>query len=291
MLLAALLASSDGKALADETVEAGQYLEEALKVGGSIPVRLVLLDGRTVIGRVLEVGSEALTIRRPSGGLRSIAFSDVIELNIKTDDGAVKRGRIIRMADGAIGWTAVDDANADLQTAGIETDEKAETGGPLIRLGKDSFDETDAPNAANEGADIEAIAVRPADVDEPVIVTPQAVNPVGSEQISLTVTADETSEDDKLIYFRLTLSEPAERSILVIYTMINDTAVSPGDYTHRQGVVVFEPGESQTVVATTIVNDEMAEDAESFVFFVTADPSAVSIDQRKVVATITDDDG
>ena len=293
MVLAALLASSDRKALADESAGSGQHLEEALKVGGSKSVRLILLDGRTVIGRIVKIGSETLTIRRPSGGLRALAFSDIVELNIKMDDGAVKRGRIMRMADGNIGWTADDDANPDLQTAGVETDVKADTGGPLIRLDKDILDQAVAPidDTTDENAEVEAIAVKPADVDEPAAVTPQAVNPPGSGTISLSVTADETSEDDKLIYFRLTLSEPAEQSILVIYTMINDTAVAPGDYTHRQGVVVFEPGEIQTIVATSIVNDEAVEGAESFVFFVTADPSAVSIDQRKVVATIEDDDG
>ena len=46
--------------------------------------------------------------------------------------------------------------------------------------------------------------------------------------------------------------------------MIDGTAVAPGDYTHRQGVVTFEPGERQALVATTIVNDEAVEGAESF---------------------------
>ena len=293
MVLAALLASSDQKALADESAGTGQHLEEALAAGGSKSVRLVLLDGRTVIGRIVKIDSEMLTIRRPSGGLRAIASSDVVELNIKLADGAVRRGRIMRMADGKIGWTSDDEASPDLQTAGVETDVKADTGGPLIRLDKDVLGRAVAPidDTTGENPEVEAVAVQPADVDEPVVVTPKAVNPTGSGTISLSVTADETSEDDKLIYFRLTLSKPAEQSILVIYTMINDTAVAPDDYTHRQGVVVFEPGEIQTVVATSIVNDEAAEGAESFVFFVTADPSAVSINQRKVVATIEDDDG
>ena len=274
MVLAALLASSDGKVLAEESAGTTQRLEEALKIGSSKSVRLVLLDGRTVIGRIVKVGSETLTIRRPSGGLRSIALSDITGLNIKMENGDVMRGRIVRMVDGGIGWVADDDAHLDQQTASVETEAKSESGGPLIRLDKEVLDEAVVPieGSVDEDVGVEAVAVKPADTDEAVAVTPRAINPAESETIRLSVTADETSENDKLIYFRLTLSEPAEQSILVIYTMISDTAVAPGDYTHRQGVVVFDPGETQTVVATTIVNDDAVEGAESFVFFVTAGP-------------------
>lgn len=265
---------------ADEAPIGEQPLAKAIESGGAQPARFVLADGKTVIGRIVRINDEEVIIRRPSAGLLSLALADIVGVNIKTADGELLRGRVMKMADGGIGWVADGAPAPDTRLADVDpdTDVNQETGGPLIRFDDGTLDQVETPT--------ETIAVKPADP-----VTPQSVNPAMSEPIRLSVTTEATRESDKLIYFRLTLSKPAEQSILIIYTMVNGTAVAPGDYTHRQGTVVFKPGQTQAVVATSIINDEVIEGAESFAFFITADPSAVIIDERKIAATIEDDDG
>ena len=275
-LAAALITAGLPAAGADEAKPGITALSELVREAGAEPVRFVLASGRTVVGRIVRIDGDALTIRRPSGGLASLLLTDIASVNIKSADGGLLRGHIARLPDGGIGWLADDEGAAAHQLADAGVSEKTETGGPLIRLQRDDV----SPETA--AVEVAPVAVTPGADDAPADA---------SEPIRLEVTAEEASESDKLIYFRLKLSRPAERSILVIYTMIDGSAAAPADFTQRQGVVVFEPGQTQAAVATAITNDEEAEEAESFTFFVTADPAAVTIEERKVLATINDDDG
>lgn len=281
-LLIMLLAAGSLPLHAEETTPVVQPFKEALRAGGSKPTRFVLTSGATIIGRVVRIDTDALLIRRPSAGLLSLPLTDIASVKIKSAGGELRLGRLQRTTDGGIGWLADSDVVADTKIADVETDTQPDKGGPLIRL-DNAIDDEDV--------DVETVDVELANLEAPDALVPDAAQSPAASSIRLSVTTDEANENDKLIYFRLTLSEPATHSILVIYTMINGSAVAPGDYTHRQGVVVFEPGQTQAVVATSIINDEAAEDAESFTFFVTGDPSAVTIDERKIAATIADDDG
>ena len=263
--------------LAEETAPVVQPLEEAVRAGGSNPARFVLAGGKTVVGRIVQIDDDAILIRRPSGGLLSLQLIDIAEVKIRSTDGALRLGRISRMSDGGIGWHAGGASAGSNEIAGVGADAQHDKGGPLIRLDK---------IIEGEEIDVEQVDVNLTKLEEPGT----SAQPSQSPPIRLMVSADETSESDKLIFFQLTLSEPPTRSILIIYTMIDGSAVAPGDYTHRQGVVVFEPGQTKAVVATSLTNDEAVEGPENFSLFVTGDPAVVTIEQRKIMATIADDD-
>lgn len=283
---------------ADETGSGVQPLKEAIRAGGSKPARFILKSGETVIGRIVRIDDDALLIRRPSAGLLSLPLIDITAVKIKSADGEFRLGQLQSTPDGGIGWIADsgriadNDRTASTEVASVEIDAQIDDaqpdkGGPLIRLDTDIVVDDD-----DDVEDIEIADVKLTKLEDPdVVFAPDAAQSPGGSPVRLVVTTDETNESDKLMYFRLTLSEPATQSVLIIYTMINGSAVAPGDYTHRQGVVVFEPGQTQAVIATSIINDDANEGAESFTFFVTGDPSAVVIDERKIAATITDDDG
>lgn len=288
LLAMLLLAAVSPVSNAEEPVDAATPLQELIRAGDAKSVRFVLTSGKTVIGRIVRVDDTGLLIRRPSAGLLSLPLADIAGVKIKAPDGEFLLGKVMRMTDGGIGWLAESGGSPDSEIASADADRQSDTGGPLIRLDR----AIDDPNGASleeriegEDGEAEAIDVKLTDVAPADDLAPERAS------VKLTVTADETSESDKLMYFRLTLSEPASQSILVIYTMIDGSAVAPGDYTHRQGVVVFEPGETAAAIATSIINDETTEGEESFTFFVTADPAAVTIDNRKIDATIADDDG
>jgi len=266
--------------LAEETSPLLLSLETALNTKSRQPARFVLTDGKTVIGRVVKISDDALTIRRPSARLQTLPLETIASLNIKENDGSLIHGRIVRMADGTVGWQADGKPPSHTDLAGTRPDATMKTGGPLIRLDTETHERRDllAGDATPALASV-----------EPSTVTLNDAN-AKPNPVQLQITVDDANESDKFVYFQLKLSEPAPRSILIIYTMVNGSAVAPGDVTHRQGTIVFEPGQTHATVTVSIVNDETAEETESFGFFVTGDPSAVNIDQRMVTATITDDD-
>ena len=99
-----LLAAGSSPAGAEETPSVVTPLEEAVRAGGGQPVRFALTSGRIVVGRIVKVGDDVLTIRRPSAGLYALTLPEIASVNIKTTDGELRPGRIVRMADGGIGW-------------------------------------------------------------------------------------------------------------------------------------------------------------------------------------------
>jgi len=272
---------------AAETLQTPIALEEALATKAVGPVRLTLVGGDVVIGRVVKVDDETLTIRRPSGGLRKFLISDIHALNIKMAGGKLVPGKITRLADGGLAWTA----SARTAVAESSATDQEETGGPLVRLdvGLDADQSAALEDELGE-AEVDVAAIEPADQPTPAAGGSSKPGEASSGPVELEVIAEDTNEADEFFSFRLTLSEPATRSILVIYTMIDGTAKAPDDYAHRQGTVVFEPGEKELLVTTTIENDALAEGPESFQLFVSGDPKAVFIENRQIVATIEDDD-
>lgn len=289
--LAMMLLAAGSPALhADETPPAIQSLEEAIRAGGSKTSRFVLTSGEIVVGRVVRIDSNMLLIRRPSAGLLSLSLSEITGVKIKAPNGEFRLGQLRSMSDGGIGWLAERSTAADQEVV-VETGDQPDKGGPLIRLNDDLDADVDLSinQDLNDGSnDVQASDVELASLETPAGQAPSASNVT---PVRLSVKTEEVSESGRLIYFRLTLSEPSSQSILIIYTMINGSASSPADYTHRQGVIVFEPGQTEAVVATSVIDDDTPEDAESFTFFVTGDPANVIIEERKVIATIADDDG
>lgn len=276
-----LLLTAPSPIKAQQPSPAGQPLKEAIDAGGSKTARFVLRDGRTLVGRIIRIDQNALIIRRPSAGRMSLPLNDIVGINIKSAKGELLSGQLTRMSEGGLGWLADSDGAEAQDIAVLETGSSSDIGGPLVRLDTPIDDE----DVDGEVADVELAKLAPPDAP-----APDAGQSPETQPVRLVVTTEEAVESEKLIEFRLTLSEPATRSILIIFTMIDGTAAAPDDYTHSQGVVTFEPGQTEAVVSTPIIDDETAEDAETFTFFVTADPNLVVVEKREIAATIADDD-
>lgn len=270
---------------ADDPPRAGQPLEQVLAASGPAPLRFTLLDGQTVIGRVVKIDADTITLRKPTGGVRALTIADLRSIDIKGADGALARGQITLLADGRYGWNGTAPAaGRERSLAAATSSEGPEAGGPLIKL------TAERRNGDKESAAMAAPAAPP---EEVALTQPLATEtgPGGlSAPVRLQVTAGEVRESEKFLYFRLRLSEPAQQPLAIIYTMINGTATAAQDFTHRQGVVVFDPGETDVTLAAPIINDDAKEGNETFHLFVTADPASVTIGKRMVLATILDDD-
>ncbi|MEM9440700.1 MAG: Calx-beta domain-containing protein [Pseudomonadota bacterium] len=251
-----------------------QPLKTVLASARDRSVRFVLTSGKTVVGRVAMHTADMLRIRKPSGGLVTLSLQEIAKARIRDASGEMVDGRLVQMSDGRIGWERdhVDRPNAsDAHTTKAKVDKNNESGGPLVYVDDGFLRQAQGVTETN--------ATRPSDDSSNRTSPPR-----------LTMAADDGEEGASDIRFHLSLSEPADRSILIIYSTVNGTAKAPDDYRHDQGVVVFEPGQKEASISASIVDDDVKEDDETLSIFITADPAAVLIEDRKVAATISDDD-
>jgi hypothetical protein len=292
-----MLLAAGTSTLAEETARADvRSLADVLESAEDQRARFVLTSGKTVVGRLAKTEDGTLWIRRPSGGLLSLPLAEIAEVRIRLSAGVMVEGRLLPLADGGLGWRPADQDGPDDSktsvTAGADPEPEAETGGPLVRV-DDGFlrqDTDDAEQADSEEILSAATAPAAPDTAEPAAGPSSDPSPNDGSPPRLALAAEGQGESEGEVRFRLTLSEPAERSILIIYSTVDGSAKAPGDYQHGQGVVVFEPGQQETIVATRIVDDTVAEGDETLSIFITADPAAVVIEERKITATIIDND-
>ena len=109
---------------------------------------------------------------------------------------------------------------------------------------------------------------------------------------ALSVSDTEASEGDGVsATFTLSLSEPSGRPVTVTYDTADGTAKKDGDYTEVSGgSLVIDAGDDQATVDVALVDDDDAEEVETFRLQVSSVTNA-SRDDSVGVATIADDDG
>ena len=109
---------------------------------------------------------------------------------------------------------------------------------------------------------------------------------------ALRVSDTEASEGDGAsAVFTLSLSEVSGRDVTVAYSTEDGTADAGDDYTAvLDGEMVIDAGDRQATVDVALVNDDVAEDVETFRLVVSGAVNA-SRDDSVGVATVTDDDG
>ncbi len=77
--------------------------------------------------------------------------------------------------------------------------------------------------------------------------------------------------------------------VSINYTTVSNTAVAPGDFTAKSGVVHLMPGSSSATIRVPVVGDNLNEDTETFWVVLTSAQGA-RINRSTGVATILDDD-
>lgn len=89
--------------------------------------------------------------------------------------------------------------------------------------------------------------------------------------------------------FTVTLSAASGKTVGVDFDTVDDTAVSPSDYTASSSSLTFAPGDIQKSIAITVNGDLTDEDAETF-FVNLSNLSNASFSDNQAVGTINDDD-
>lgn len=108
--------------------------------------------------------------------------------------------------------------------------------------------------------------------------------------VEVTPISESVNEDNGHANFVVTLSEPAESPIIIIFSTVNDTAESDLDYQSQRGMVTFKPGMVSAEIKTPLVDDQDKEDDEQFTIVLNGAPDVVNFKSRRATAIIKDND-
>ncbi|WP_228281182.1 Calx-beta domain-containing protein, partial [Malaciobacter pacificus] len=97
---------------------------------------------------------------------------------------------------------------------------------------------------------ISSIPVDPGDTD-PVTIP------------GIVVSDSAVNEEDGVLTFTISLSNPSSQIVSVDYTTADGTAVEGSDYLGTVGTITFAPGETSKTISVPVVNDDVYEDSES----------------------------
>lgn len=106
----------------------------------------------------------------------------------------------------------------------------------------------------------------------------------------ITASSDTVDEDSGHANFLVTLSEPSERSVVIIFSTVDLSANDREDYESQRGTVTFEPGVVSAEIKTPLLDDDIKEDDEQFAIVLNGAPGIVSFKSRRITTTIKDDD-
>ncbi len=242
------------------------------------PPIFTLSSGTTIVGRPIDFQDPLLTIRRASGGQQTLRMSEVIEVVVRDADGGSLAGEFIDWADGVFELRVNQRLVRVAQGAIVnEAEGDTEIGGPLENLppADGTVQEVAAlPDTTTNGE---------AKQDERPIVVDD------TEKILLTVTGEPTNESDREMRFDVSLSRPAPRDLIVIYSTLVGTA-GEEDITDGSGIVRIMEGTDTATITIPLVDDAIKEGSESFRLFVSSDPTLIEMEANRITATIEDDD-
>lgn len=142
---------------------------------------------------------------------------------------------------------------------------------------------TETPEPAP--AAVEAEPSAPAAED----TTVAAVDTADEELPKLLVEQTVGKESDDL-NLELRLSAPSTLPVVLIVTRLNGTALAGSDFENSPSVLTLKPGETSVQLKTVLINDDIAEDDETFSLKVSGSRDHVDIPSEPFTITIEDDD-
>jgi RNase P/RNase MRP subunit p29 len=111
----------------------------------------------------------------------------------------------------------------------------------------------------------------------------------GAEAVAIRTSVDLDEAGTPGVVFRIELSRPADRTVVLIYGTVDGTAKAGEDYEARQGVLTLAPGTRSADVRVPLIEPRDAEGDSRFELFLTADPKVATIAEQRITATIPGD--
>jgi Calx-beta domain len=132
-----------------------------------------------------------------------------------------------------------------------------------------------AERATAERPDTESAGAREAEAD--------------AQAVAIETSVDVEEAGTPGVVFRIELSRPAEKTVVLIYGTVDGTAKAGEDYEPRQGVLTLAPGTRSADVRVPLIEPRRVEGDARFELFLTADPKVATIADQRVTAIIPGD--
>jgi len=94
--------------------------------------------------------------------------------------------------------------------------------------------------------------------------------------VDVAASNETVDEGNGFANFVVTLSEPADSPIIIIFSTVNDSAESDVDYQSQRGMVTFKPGIVSAEIQTPLVDDQDKEGDERFTIVLNGAPDVVN---------------
>jgi len=172
---------------------------------------------------------------------------------------------------------AVESPDAERPAAETTADETTADESPAVAS---PAPESPAESSTAERPDAETTA------DE-ATAAPKARN--GTEAVAVKASVDLAEAGAAGVVFRIELSRPAEKTVVLIYGTVDGTAKAGEDYEPRQGVLTLAPGTRSADVRVPLIEHRRLKGDTRFELFLTADPKVATIVDQRVTATIPGD--
>lgn len=239
--------------------------------------KFLLQTGETIEGAIIRSVGKTLSIKLPERGMRQLPISEVdqVEMTLRSGEQVVgeliawsNRGYEIQVADRLL---SVKDGDLIMDVAvnaePIEDINRNEgAGGPRVSLLKSAGEQKSEGTSRAEPAD---------DLNSLPVLT-------GSS------TPVDEGVGEAIVH--LDLSKAATKPVAIMYSVIERSAKNGVDYQDSTGVAVISAGKLDTEVVIPIINDDLAEPDETFELFLSVDPMALSLESRRIVTIVKDDD-
>ncbi len=256
---------------------------------------ITLQDGQRIEGHIIRFDQTNAVIRTKDGTERTLPRAAIDMVRFETVTGMEISGALIGWKPGVYELTTEETVVTVYSTMpapptvsdNTEAVAEATVDDPPPTEAADSIELgiSDAAAATDDSAPVNGKGDS-TDTDSEEQVA--AVAPAADLEIN--VSADNGRENGAPVAFDVELSRPSDKSVVLIYATIDDTAIDGEDYEAARGVLVIKAGETSARIEALVINDDLSEDDEQLRLFLTVDPTVAVVKSREIFATIEDDD-
>ncbi len=253
---------------------------------------LILNRGRTFVGTIVDANRNTVAIRKQAGVAEIVRTDDIQTVYIPARTPGDKpffgsfvdwaegvyqlniNFELVRVKDGVMQGEPVPLARAQPTPALADRDEPEPTKRPAARPSEP------ANSRSSEVA-----------VGEQRHALSSQMGDQGDAKPVLRIDAQNAAEDVSAVIYRLTLSDPIEQPLYVAYSTSDGTARAGEDYQAERDVLVIPAGEQNAELAIPLIDDDQAEEDETFSLSIGASNQLVRIDRSGLEMLIVDNDG
>lgn len=265
----------------------------ALQPLPALAAEFVAADDSTVSGEIIRLTKSTVTIRPVGGSMIMLAPDTIKRVRYTLNDGETIEGALHDWYDGTyvleVRETLVGAKDGALlpEASLARPDERQEED-------VDAGDNLASTSTPPDETPPTAPSVDPGPGSGGPVETGTSTAAVDranqNDPVEIEATADVTSEEAGELVFDISSSRPWKDDIIVLFATLDGTAKAGTDFESKNGVVRLPAGATSIQLAIPLIDDDEAEDDELLTLFLSSAIDVATIPERKIVATIRDDD-